>query len=431
MRDVVFKIRRLSDLKPAASNPRCHPEKQVNDLVRSMRAFGFTNPILIDEHDEVVAGHGRLLAAKKMRLVEVPTMQVSGLSDSEKRALRISDNKIALGSSWDTDLLNSELAALSNPKLGFDISLTGFSGPEVDNALRRVGGRIDDAPAKEWAPPTAVQTGDIWLLGQHRIACGDCRDQDLMARLMQDAVADVAFLDPPYNVPISGFAVARGAHDDFGEAVGEMSPDQFTQFLRATLGAAARATKSGGVHFVAMDWRHLSELHRAGEAVYSQMLNMCVWNKSNAGMGSLYRSKHELITVFKVGDRPYFNAVELGRHGRNRTNVWDYSSVNTFNKARRGELKLHPTVKPAQMVADAILDVSQPGDLVLDTFLGSGTTLIAAEQTRRRFCGVEIDPGYIEVAMDRWARLTCLTPTLEGTGETLYEVQLRMMPEPI
>jgi DNA modification methylase len=424
-------MRSVSDLKPSARNPRRHPKKQVDDIVRSISTFGFTNPILIDEHDEVIAGHGRLIAAKKMRLNDVPTLILNGLNDEQKRALRIADNKIAQGSSWDTDLLNSELVALSEPKLGFDISLTGFSGPEIDVALRRVGGKIDDAPGKEWAPPTAVQTGDIWLLGQHRIACGDCRDQDLMARLMHHAVADVAFLDPPYNVPISGFAVARGAHADFGEAVGEMSPDEFTQFLSVTLGAAARATKSGGVHFVAMDWRHLSELHRAGEVVYSQMLNMCVWNKSNAGMGSLYRSKHELIMVFKVGDEPYFNAVELGRHGRNRTNVWDYSSVNTFNKARQSELKLHPTVKPAQMVADAILDVSQPGELVLDTFLGSGTTLVAAEQTRRRFCGVEIDPGYIEVAMDRWARLTCMTPTLEATGETLEEVQLRIIPEPI
>ena len=431
MPELQYGMRSVSDLKPSARNPRRHPKKQVDDIVRSISTFGFTNPILIDEHDEVIAGHGRLIAAKKMRLNDVPTLILNGLNDEQKRALRIADNKIAQGSSWDTDLLNSELVALSEPKLGFDISFTGFSGPEIDVALRRVGGRVDDAPAKEWAPPTAVQTGDIWLLGQHRIACGDCRDQDLMARLMQDAVADVAFLDPPYNVPISGFAVARGAHADFGEAVGEMSPDEFTQFLSVTLGAAARATKSGGVHFVAMDWRHLSELHRAGEVVYSQMLNMCVWNKSNAGMGSLYRSKHELIMVFKVGDEPYFNAVELGRHGRNRTNVWDYSSVNTFNKARQSELKLHPTVKPAQMVADAILDVSQPGELVLDTFLGSGTTLVAAEQTRRRFCGVEIDPGYIEVAMDRWARLTCMTPTLEATGETLEEVQLRMIPEPI
>lgn len=429
--ELKYEMRFVGDLKPSASNPRRHPKKQVDDIVRSINAFGFTNPILIDEHDEVIAGHGRLIASKKMRLDAVPTLTVAGLSDEQKRALRIADNRIAQGSSWDADLLNSELLALSNPQLGFDVSFTGFSGPEIDSALRRVGGKIDDAPPKEWAPPVAVQTGDIWLLGQHRIACGDCRDQDLMARLMRDQLADVAFLDPPYNVPISGFAVARGGHADFGEAVGEMSPEQFVQFLRSTLGAAAGVTKAGGVHFVAMDWRHISELHRAAEAVYSQALNMCVWNKSNAGMGSLYRSKHELIMVFKVGDEPHFNAVELGKHGRHRTNVWDYSSVNTFNKSRKDELKLHPTVKPAQMVADAILDVSRPGELVLDTFLGSGTTLVAAEQTRRRFCGVEIDPGYVEVALERWARLTCQTPRLESTGETLEDVQHRMMPEPI
>ena len=431
MRNLKYDMRSLSDLKPSASNPRYHPKKQIDDLVRSIRAFGFTNPVLIDEHDEVIAGHGRLLAAKQMRLDEVPTLMVHGLNDEQKRALRIADNRIAQGSSWDADLLNAQLSALSNPQLGFDVSLTGFSGPEIDNALRRVSGTIDEAPPKEWAPPVAVQPGDIWVLGQHRVACGDCRDEALMDRLMNGEAANVAFLDPPYNIPISGFAVARGAHPDFSEAVGEMTPDAFTQFLTQTLSAAAKATRAGGVHFVAMDWRHLSELHRAGEAVYSQTLNMCVWNKSNAGMGSLYRSKHELILVFKVGDAPHFNAVELGKHGRNRTNVWDYSSVNTFNKSRRGQLKVHPTVKPTQMVADAILDVSRPGDLVIDTFLGSGTSLLAAEQTRRKCYGVEIDPGYVEVAMDRWARLTCQTPKLEGSGETLEEVQLRMMPEPI
>lgn len=429
--ELYYEMRSTCDLKPAARNPRRHHKKQIDDLVRSIKEFGFVSTILIDENDEVIAGAGRLPAATRMRLLEVPTIRVSGLREEQKRALRIADNKLGLGSTWDADLLNSELTALSSPELRFDVSLTGFSVGEIDVALRRVAGKIDEAPGKAWEFPVAVQTGDIWVLGQHRIACGDCRDQDLMRELLRGDLADVAFLDPPYNIKISGFAVAKGAHADFGEAVGEMSPVEFTQFLQATLGAAVGATRSGGVHFVCMDWRHMTEVQNAGAAVYDALLNVCVWNKSNAGMGSLYRSKHEMVLVFKVGDAAIFNAVELGSHGRYRTNVWDYSSVNTFSKSRRDEAKLHPTVKPVQMVADAIMDVSRRGELVLDTFLGSGTTLMAAEQTGRRFYGVEIDAGYVEVALDRWARLTGQKPRLESTGETIEEVQDRISPEPI
>lgn len=431
MRTIAVEYRSVQDLKPHARNARVHPKKQIAALAKSIREFGFVNPVLVDEEGELIAGHGRLLAAKSLRMDEVPTVVIRGLSDVQKRALRIADNKLPQGAAWDQDLLGAELEALSNPALNFDVSFTAFSPPEVDQALRKLRGKVDEAPAKPWSPPTGVHAGDIWLLGKHRIACGDCRDEALMKRLMMDGKADAAFLDPPYNVPIAGFAVSRGTHADFSEAVGEMSPEQFTGFLRDTLGAAAAVTRSGGVHFVAMDWRHMVELQAAGASTYNELLNVCVWNKSNAGMGSLYRSKHELIFVFRVGNDQHFNAVELGRHGRHRTNVWDYSSVNSFSKARRGDLKFHPTVKPVQMVADALMDVTRPRETVLDCFLGSGTTLLAAEQIGRVFRGVEMDPGYVEVALDRWARMTCQTPVLEGTGQTLEEVQLSLIDEAI
>lgn len=420
----------VSDLRPDPRNARKHPKKQIDQIAQSITEFGFVNPILIDERNSLIAGHGRLLAAKRLRLATVPTIRISGLSDVQKRALRLADNKIAQAAAWDPDLLQSELKAISLDA-SFNIELTGFAGPEIDRALRRTVGKVEEVPPLRDLVPVGVKPGDIWRLGQHRIACGDCRDPLIRERLMGGGLADMAFLDPPYNVPISGFAVGRGRHSDFGEAVGELTPDEFQVFLRDTLGAAASMTRSGGVHFVAMDWRHLAELHLAAKGVYGQLLNICVWNKTNAGMGSLYRSKHELISVYRVGTDAHFNAVELGRHGRNRTNVWDYSSVNTFNKARRDDLGLHPTVKPTQMVADAIMDVTKPGQVVLDAFLGSGTSLLAAEQTGRVFRGVEIDPRYVETAIGRWAHLTCQTPMLEGKDWTLEQAQLDQVPEAI
>ena len=217
---------------------------------------------------------------------------------------------------------------------------------------------------------------------------------------------DAAFLDPPYNVAIGGHANTRGRHREFAMASGEMSRDEFRTFLTDALGACVAASRDGAVHFVCMDWRHMDDLSAIGRDVYGDLLNLCIWNKSNAGMGSLYRSKHELIFVYRVGQAPHFNAVELGKHGRNRTNVWDYASVNTVAGSRREDLKLHPTVKPTALVADAIQDVTRRGDLVLDVFSGSGTTLVASERTGRRFRGVEIDPAYVDVAIDRWEAMT-------------------------
>jgi len=424
MADLEIVYADVAGLRPDPGNARIHPKRQIDQLVASIRSFGFVNPILIDEDGGVIAGHGRLIAAKKVALGSVPTITVRGLSDLEKRALRLADNKLALGAVWDADLLSVELEALSIPGLGFDISLTGFSAPEIDIALSRRRGQVEDTPARAPEQIAVSQVGDIWVLGDHRIACGDCRDPVLMDRLMAGLLADAAFLDPPYNIPISGFAVGKGRHREFACATGELTPAEFVGFLEQTLGSACRVTRPGGVHFVAMDWRHISELLDAGRSIYDDLLNLCVWNKSNGGMGSLYRSKHELIFVYRHGPGPHYNAVELGRHGRNRCNVWDYSSVSSPGGARRHELDLHPTVKPAQMVADALMDVTRSGDLVLDVFLGSGTTLVAAEQIGRACRGVELDPRYVDVALERWARLTCQEPVLERSGQTFSEVQL-------
>jgi DNA modification methylase len=400
-------------LKPDRRNARTHPKRQVEQLVQSIREFGFTNPVLIDEANVLIAGHGRLRAAKDLGLAEVPTITLDGLSDAQKKALRLADNKIALNAGWDLEILKLELDEIGTLDIDFDLSLTGFSSGEIDVALKAANDPEDELiPAVPTEPRTKI--GDIWILGNHRLACGDGRDVEFLRRVVgEDASIDAAFLDPPYNVKINGHANAAGRHREFAMASGEMTTGEFRAFLTETLGAAAQVSRDGAVHFVCMDWRHLDDVSDAATKTYDDLLNICVWNKSNAGMGSLYRSKHELVFVYKVGSAPHFNAVELGKHGRNRTNVWDYASVNSMAGSRREDLALHPTVKPVALVADAIQDVTKRGELVFDMFSGSGTTLIAAERTGRKFRGCDIDPAYVDVAVERWAQLTGGTPLLE------------------
>ena len=346
-------------------------------------------------------------------LTEVPTIVLPGLSETQKRALRIADNKIALNAGWDLEILQLELGELAFIDIDIDPTLTGFTTGEIDVILTSAADPDDEVIPPVPATPR-TKPGDIWILGNHRVGCGDGRDADFLGRIIGDgARIDAAFLDPPYNVRIGGHAVSAGSHREFAMASGEMSEAQFRSFLADTLGAAARVSRDGAVHFVYMDWRHMDDVSSVGSTIYGGLLNLCIWNKSNAGMGSLYRSKHELVFVYRVGTATHLNMVELGKHGRNRTNVWDYASVNSMRGSRREDLALHPTVKPTGLVADAIQDVTRRGDLVLDLFLGSGTTLIAAERTGRCFRGLDIDPAYVDVAIERWSARTGLEPRLE------------------
>lgn len=412
-RPLAVTYRATDSLIPDPRNARTHPKRQIDQIVASIRSFGFINPILIDPEDRIIAGHGRLRAAKALDLAEVPTVALAGLSDTQKRALRLADNKIALGAGWDIDLLKVELAELA--VLDVDLSVTGFSTGEIDVVLEDAPDPDDEViPALPNAPRT--QPGDIWVLGEHRVGCGDGRDLAFLRSVIGAEPVDSAFLDPPYNVRINGHANAKGRHREFAMASGEMTDADFQTFLRETLGACTAVSRDGAVHFVCMDWRHMAPVMAVGEEIYGNLLNLCVWNKSNAGMGSLYRSKHELVFVYKVGSAPHVNAVELGKHGRNRTNVWDYASVNSLAASRREDLALHPTVKPTALVGDAIQDVTARGALVLDTFLWSGTTLIAAERTGRRFRGLDIDPAYVDVAVERWAAMTGEKPRLRRSN---------------
>jgi DNA modification methylase len=418
---LVVTYRAAKDLIPDPRNARTHSKRQIDQIRASIEAFGFTNPILADPEGRLIAGHGRLQAARAMGFAEVPTITLSGLSEVQKRALRIADNKIALNAGWDLEILQLELGELASIDVDIDATLTGFSTGEIDVILSSAAD-----PDDEVIPPLPVtprtKPGDIWILGEHRIGCGDGRDAGFLQRVIGNgARVDAAFLDPPYNVRIGGNAVDIGRrpvasgteHREFAMASGEMSEAEFRSFLADTLGAAAHVSRDGAVHFVCMDWRHMDDVSAVGSTIYGERLNLCIWNKSNAGMGSLYRSKHELVFVYRVGSAPHLNMVELGKHGRNRTNVWDYASVNSMRGSRREDLALHPTVKPTGLVADAIQDVTRRGDLVADLFLGSGTTLMAAERTGRRFRGLDIDPAYVDVAIERWSARTGLEPRLQ------------------
>lgn len=408
----------LASLKPDPRNPRTHSKKQVQQIADGIDSSGYFNPILIEEEGVIICGHGRYRAAQLLGRETVPVIRLTGLSPATKRALRIADNKIAMNAGWDVDLLRVELEEIQAE--GLKLELTGFAMGEIDKQLTRAPDPEDESiPAVPEHPVT--RPGDIWICGPHRIGSGDLLDGTSLAALMAGERADAIVSDPPYNVEINGFANAKGRHPEFQMASGEMSDEEFCAFIKAFIRVYIEHSRNGAVHFLFMDWRHIAELIAIGRALYGEFLNLCVWNKSNAGMGSLYRSKHELIGVFRVGDGPHFNAVELGRHGRNRTNVFDYASVNSFRGSRREDLALHPTTKPTALVADAIQDVTRRGDLVLDGFLGSGTLLVACELTSRRARGLEIDSGYVDVALQRWIAMTGRQPVLEATGETFEQ----------
>ncbi|MDO9439942.1 MAG: DNA methyltransferase, partial [Beijerinckiaceae bacterium] len=389
----------VAGLKPYARNARVLSRKQVRQIADSIRRFGFNNPVLVSDEGEIIAGHGRVLAAKELGMHVVPTLRLSHLTAEERRAYMLADNKLALNAGWDSEILAIEFQALID--LDFDLTLTGFAVAEIDLTLDHardsaVSGPgpadiIPDLPADVVARP-----GDLWSMGRHRLLCGDARSGADVARLLGGEKADLVFTDPPYNVRIDGNATGQGAfrHREFAMASGEMSSAAFTAFLKETLGHAATHCRDGAIVFVCMDRRHMQELTEAGSSVFSELKNLCVWNKSNAGMGAFYRSKHELVFVFKVGTAPHTNNFGLGETGRPRTNVWDYPGVSSLGAKRAEALAMHPTVKPVALVADAIRDCSRRGEIVLDSFGGSGTTLIAAETCGREARLIEFDGAY-------------------------------------
>jgi DNA modification methylase len=403
----------ISALQPCARNARTHSRRQIKKIAASIERFGFVNPVLIDENNLIIAGHGRVAAAKQLGWAEVPTLRVEHLNETEKRAYILADNRLAEEAGWDQEMLAIELQGLI--ELDFSIELAGFDTAEVDLVLdahaeanapdRNIDDEVPPIPASGDA---IMRPGDLWQLGQHRLLCADATIARSYDRLLGDDRAALIFTDPPYNVPIEGHVSGLGKvrHREFAMASGEMTPDQFRSFLETTFAHMAAHSADGAIHFICMDWRHMGETLAAGEAIYSDLKNLCVWAKSNGGMGTFYRSRHELVFAFKNGTAPHINNFELGQTGRYRTNVWEYAGVNSFGRDRDDSLAMHPTVKPVALVADAIKDCSRRRQIVLDPFAGSGTTLIAAEKTGRRARVLELDPLYCDTIIRRWQAFT-------------------------
>jgi len=412
--DLDIVVEKITNLNPCPSNARTHSKKQIKQIAASMAEFGFTNPVLIDEEKKIIAGHGRVAAAKQLGLKIVPTIKLDHLTKEQIRAYMIADNKLAENAGWDNDILSIEYQALYELDLDFDLSLTGFELPEIDFLIQQA---VKEETFEETegifkgpdrSIPAISEAGNLWQLGTHSVFCGDALAAENYKTLMGNDEAQMIFTDPPYNVPIAGNVSGLGKvkHDDFEMACGELSEEQFITFHKIYMRHLRSFSANGSLHFICMDWRHIYELLCAGRDIYEEFKHLCVWNKTNGGMGSFYRSKHELVFIFKRDGEKHINNIHLGKFGRNRTNVWDYAGATSIGKGREADLAMHPTVKPVAMIADAILDVTNRGDIVLDNFAGSGSTLLAAEKTGRVARCVELDPYYVDVIIERFQAFT-------------------------
>lgn len=417
-----------TSLRPWPNNPRTHNDKQLAKLKACIQKFGFTVPPIVDESGTILSGHGRVQAAIELKLDTIPVRILSGLTEAQKRAYVIADNKLGQLSGWDENLLKQELFLLS--ETDFEIELTGFSTAEIDVMFDDGSADADTADPDDCLPEKLPsrpisQLNDLWILGHHHLLCGNALDGESYSMLLQDQLAQMVITDPPYNVPISGHVCGNGKvqHTEFAMASGEMSEQEFTSFLNTAISHLHTFSQDGAIHFYFMDWRHIRELQDAAQPLFGPMRQLCVWVKDNGGMGSFYRSQHELVFVFKKGEAPHINNFELGQHGRYRTNVWNYPGVNTLTGKNFELLSLHPTVKPVGLIADAIRDCSHRKGIVLDPFAGSGTVLLAAERTGRYARAIELDPKYVDVAIMRWQQMTGKQAVLGQSGLSWSEVQ--------
>ncbi|HNY25494.1 MAG TPA: DNA methyltransferase [Alphaproteobacteria bacterium] len=399
----------LDKIKAYPNNPKTHDKKQVTKIVKSIKEFGFVNPVLLDDNLEIIAGHGRVLAAKEVGMQQVPAIILSHLNENQRRAYRIADNKLTELGKWDLELLNIEFTNLSALDLDFDLEITGFETTEIDLII---GGSTVESNPQEDASPVLSESdhvckrGEIWQLGDHFLICGDSLQEETYRALMGEHRAQMVLTDQPFNISVKTIgSMGKIKHEEFKMASGEMSSEEFINFLTTSMQHMKNYSIDGSLHYLFMDWRNVLEMSTAGKKIYNDFKNICVWNKNSGGMGSLYRSQHELCFVYKNGKAPHTNNVELGANGRYRTNIWNYAGANSFGEGK-DNLKLHPTVKPVAMLKDAILDVTKRGDIVLDAFLGSGSTLIACEQTGRVCYGIELEEKYCNVTIKRWQELT-------------------------
>jgi DNA modification methylase len=432
-RKLAIEYRSIAALRIDPKNPRLHSEKQIRQIAKSIQVFGFNAPILINAEMQVVAGHGRLQACKLLGLTEAPTIRLEHLTEAQARAFMIADNRLNETSAWDDRLLAEQLQALSVHNLDFSVAVTGFEMGEINMMIEGLAppSRGKDNPADaipdSGAKSQVTRVGDLWVMGCHRVYCGDGRNEAAYSGLMQGRRGEMVFTDPPYNHSIDRCVTGFGKihRPEFLMVSGEMSDPKFINSLKSVLVQSASNSIDGALHFICADWRHSGELIGAARSVYAEFKDLCVWVKDKGTQGSLYRSQHEFVFVFKSGKPPHGNNTQQDQVGRCRTNVWRYRGVNSLSRnSQKGRLAApYGTIKPVELVADAILDATARGDMVLDPFLGSGTTLIAAERTGRVCHGIELDPRYVDTIVRRWQTFTGQNAVQESTGRTFNQIE--------
>ncbi len=423
----------VSSLSSHSSNPRKHPKAQIKQIAESIKTFGFKAPVLVDALNRLICGHGRIEACRTLGIEKVPVIRVEDLNEAKIRAYMIADNRLTEAATWDQALLAENFKFLTEEELDFSIDVTGFDYGDIENFMRD-----DEAPSADEPPVpdsdsivAVARPDDLWNLGDHRILCGDSLSPSCYEQLFGGGkAAAIVFTDPPYNLPARDIGqTCESTHGDFAMGSGEMSSEQFTRFLAGVFQNLQKHSVDGSIHYICMDWRHVGELLAAGSQVYDELKNLCVWAKSSGGMGTFYRSQHELVFVFKSGRGKHQNNFKLGQHGRYRSNLWSYPSVMHLksedgDKGGREALSLHPTIKPVALIEDVLLDCSQRNEIVLDAFLGSGSTLIAAEKTGRVCYGIELSPRYVDVAITRWQEWTGLEAVNAASGCTYNELKM-------
>ena len=419
-----FENRAVDSLRPAPRQVRRREAKQNAKLHASIERFGLCRPILIDAEGTIVEGHGLWEVAKAKGAAELPCIVIDHLDKDELRALRIALNRLGETGAWDPEALRLEFEELT--VLGVDLVETGFEIAEIDGVMLLDDDEelaVDEVPAPQSTETAVSHLGDIWVLGEHRLARGDARDCALYDRLMPEGEwARVVLTDEPYNVANVGHVTSNSNHREFAFAHGEMSREEFAEFNRQWMKAVLPRLAGGGLLATFIDWRSVELVIACGRELGLDLINVVVWVKTNGGQGSLWRSQHELLPVLKKGDEPHVNNVELGRHGRWRSNVWEYAGASSLGSDSRQGLALHPTVKPRLLLEDALLDVTNRGDIVIDCFAGSGSTLVAAEATGRRCRAIEFDGPYCDLIIRRWSEMTGREVVLEATGQTFAEV---------
>lgn len=395
------------EVEKLQANPkelRIHKPKKITQLAKSIQTTGIIIPIVIN-NGVIVAGNARYMAVKPLGLTRIPVIDASNLSEEKLRAYAIADNKFTIDAEWNLPVLQIELTELR--AINFDFELTNFEIPEIDCIIQSSDSKKEKATEESALDDLniekRVKQGDLFKLGRHKLFCGNALLAESYKYLMGDNLAKMVLTDPPFNVPIKGHVCGNGQiqHEEFAMASGEMTESEFIDFLKTIILHLITHSKNGSLAYLFMDWRHAFELLAAGKA-YSELKNICVWNKLVGGMGSLYRSQHELVFVFKNGTEKHINNVQLGKFGRNRCNIWDCKGIRVTNPDNKDDLKYHPTVKPTKLLVEAILDASNPGNAVLDCFAGSGSTLLACEETDRVCYAMELEPHYCDVVIHRW-----------------------------